>query len=295
LTTNSSRKAAINYNRVARDCTGTYLASRLNRSSAEFRKEALDQLKQFEDIDEKTRKKHVSVVFPQDAATFFINGEDTGFLRKAEVYCHIRRHLNDMPGKAQLDSMVEEVQSRVSHISQFLPENAYGFLDSQNSTEGMKAMKRYYRLEDLSNEQFIKLRQVVIPLKEEQMRTALYAVSAFATAGCLKPYFEDTLKNQKCPWQMDNEPLHDEEEDLVKKATEDAAKAVEKGAVEEEKKQKEKASAAETASKKDDTAKESDKKQAEKEEEEGKPKTEMDANAGKTEAAAVADDRDDVR
>jgi len=117
-----------------------------------------------------------------------------------------------MPGKAQLDSMVEEVQSSVSHITQFLPENAYGFLEAQKSNESLQAMKRYYKLSELSNELFIKLREVMIPLKEEQMRTALYAISAFATGGCLKVYYEDHLKDDRCSWEMDNAPIVDVQE-----------------------------------------------------------------------------------
>jgi len=206
-----AKKAAINFNRVARDCQGIYLAQRLNGSSDEFRAVAFEQANKMKDIPEKVSREHIERVFPKDAAYHFINGQDTGFLRKGEVYCHIRLHLFDMPGKAQLDSMVEEVQSKVAHITQFLPENAYGFLEAKSKPELMKAMKEHWRLQDLTDKQFIELREMIIPLKEEQTRTALFAVSAFATGGCLKHYFEVTLQAEMCSLDIANERIHDEE------------------------------------------------------------------------------------
>lgn len=215
LATNGSKAAGINFNRVSRDCTAKYLEKKLKRSTAEFRKVARERLKVLEDIPEQTREQHIDYVFPEDAAEYFINDKDTGFLRKDEVYCNIRRHLSDMDGKMQLNSMVEEVQSRVSHIIQFLPENAYGFRDAQSNDERMKAMKGHYKLTDLSTELFIKLREVMIPLKEEQMKTALYAVSAFATGGCLQFYFEDQHKDKPCKNLLDNSPIYLEEENTT--------------------------------------------------------------------------------
>lgn len=209
LTRSPTSEAAIDYESISMDCTGQLLKDSLVRSNKAFRKAIKKKLDALEDdkadisgnISEDIRERHLSFVIPKDPVTYYVNGPDTGFLRKAQVYCHIRRYMNGMPEKGQIGSMVEEVQSRTLHIVQFLSEALHGFVDAKKSVKTLEEMKKFFGVQELSDQNFIRLREAVIPLQQEQTRVSLYAVSSFAAGGCLKQYFEDTLKDETCPWE----------------------------------------------------------------------------------------------